>query len=832
MSGPWEDYAPAPVKSAAKKAVQPQASVAPRYKQTPQEAATIYSTTRGALEKKLAGRTPQERQKALARFDADPRMQSIRKYAGMPEVRTRQEEVRDTARRNLDSRREKSLLTNIVPKPIQDFSDSLNAGVQNFFGLGPRLDALIRGGGEENLEIAREENRQLRDRSTAGNVVGTLAGDLLGGGAVSGAIKSGGVKLAASSRPGLAKAGNYLQGLVTLNKGQLFRNTAKLVGGGAAGGAAQAAGEGSDVGTGATYGAGGALALGTVAKAVGAGRKAVRGLARPHSNNIDKALREVVSEAPEAIAARQADLVRRTGNDVPLVAALRDRDFTNVTERVLKNSPESAEIAKSEIAKSVRGFMDRMMGHVNLAGKQGQAMNTTLGDLAQLRKDASDDLMKPIENNEIDLLGLNLEGTEKQAVRDIGSRIKGMGPRIRQALRDVDARDLDVEGVSPESINQSRKLLNDWLGGKPVRATVREMDNLRRSLDAAARSSAGSNPANSMDYHNAAKSIRAFVEHEYPEYGKVVDTYAANSRMLEGFQTSAAGKRISDIEDDLLRGNLQTKEGRVGLKAGELYRLREGANKSPSSAIALSRNLAAGGNLTRQGSVAGDAAQPGLVTENLGSGPSARLADASEAEYQVLQKMMQNAGVDAASLNAPSLDDPGTIVYAALLGKAMPITQARFIMKLLENRPFKQEVAENLTKMLFSTDPAQSAKAFTVLKSQGLDRGAVVEMMRGALPITGGIMGAQGVLPPEELPPEEVIAEELPVEENPGPWEDFDAPVNTAGDIVTAVFPKASRYTPLNPGLRPPPKPQPVRLQKNSSTRRLYKARWAQALKR
>jgi len=600
------------------------------------------------------------------------------------------------------------------------------------------------------LKTVRAVNEYRMKQSPGAALAGNLVGAVNTGIGVSGGITKAGTALAATKAPAAVNAlGRTLVASQTLKKGQTAANLAKLTSGAVTGSVAQAAGEGKDMSDaalspwnlvpGAVYG------VGKVARAV---PKVIRGAHRPHSDNVGKALKEVVQEAPDAIKARQADLAARTGRDVPLVAALRDRDFTNVTERVLKNSPESAEIAKSEIAKNTRGFMDRMIGHVAKAGKASGSLDATVGDLAQLRKDSTDNLMKPIEDKPVNLFGLRskLGDLEQQVTREIGGRIKGLGPQINDTLSKISPDDLAGAGINADDFAKTQKLLAEWgLGDAPKQVTVRDMDNLRRTLSAASKSAA-SNPGNSLAYKNAADAIREFTEAAVPSYGKVVDNHAAKSRMLEGFETAAGGKTLSDIKDTKLRASLQTPEGRVGLKAGELYRLREGANKSPSSAISLARNLAAKGSLTRQGSLAKGAAQPGTVTEHLGEGAAAKLADASEAEYQVLQRMMQNAGVDAAKLDAPSLDDPGTIVYAALLGKAMPITQARFVMKLMENRPFKQETAESLARMLFSTDPADSARAFTILEKQGIAKPAATAMMKAALPtaIATGSYGQQG----------------------------------------------------------------------------------------
>src|SRR5690606_34938333 len=112
-------------------------------------------------------------------------------------------------------------------------------------------------------------------------------------------------------------------------------------------------------------------------KAAQAGARALRQATRPFSSSVPKAIREVITEAPDAVASRQAALSAQTGTNVPVVAALKDQDFRRVADKVLKRSPEATEIAKGHAGTYLRGFMDRMLGHVNRAGRQGNAQITT-----------------------------------------------------------------------------------------------------------------------------------------------------------------------------------------------------------------------------------------------------------------------------------------------------------------------------------------------------------------------------------------------------------------------------------------------------------------------
>lgn len=723
------------------------ARAAPRYKQSPQEAGQIVLNARNGLINRMRreGRTPEEQRRALVRFDADPRIQDIRQYAGMPKVVTRQEAIKQAGRRAAEKgpRTYGAALTAGISRSLFGLPERAAAGWLYYTGQAGDLNY------DETLTAVRSKTDAQMEMAPKTAFAGQVGGSLAGGGFVGGVAKRAGAKLAASSRPIVARSGNVLEGLVTMRKGQKLRNTGKVMVSGAAGGAAQAAGEGSDVGEGALYGAAAPLVIGGVIKAGGLGKKLVRQATRPFSSSTSKAMREVVSEAPEAVAARHAALSDQVGENVPVVAALNDGDFRAVAQQVVKRSPEAEAIAKGHTGQYLRTFMNRMLGHVNRAGRTGDAQITSIGELAQLRRNTADDLMHPIKDRTVDLTQLPLDDLERQVTREIGGRIKGLAPRMKDAFNDIDPNELDKLGLDASDLNAARKLMSDWGFGKPVQATVKEMDSLRRALDAAGKSSQASNPANAMAYRNAAKTIRDFVESEVPEYGQMVDTYAAQSRMMEGFETSAAGKRISDIADDQLRKNLQTPEGRVGMKAGELFRQREAVSAKPTSAIAAARNYAAEGNLTRPASLDPGAAQPGMITENLGEQAAAGLARASQGETQVLGRMLDTEKVHAMARSEDGALSPEEIAYGAFLGNALASVKARFLASLVAKLPhgFNPKVAENIAEMLYSQDPAASAKALAALNKIGFTERMVRGLMEDANAsiAAGALAGGEGV---------------------------------------------------------------------------------------
>lgn len=752
---------------------------------TSQKAMQTYTTAREALQKRIAALPPEAQAKGLRRFDSDPRMQAIRQAAGLAPLRTRKEEIRQVARDTVQESRGR----------VPDWAIALKGGVtRSLFGIPERIAAaglkLTGQAGnlsyDEALEAVRARTDEELALSTGGNIAGQVLGSLAGGGVVGNAVKKGATRLAASGTPIVAKAGNILQSLTTLKKGQKAANVAKIAVAGAAGGGAQALGEGSDVGQGALYGAAAPVALVGGAKGLQGVLKISRQATRRFSPSITKAIQEVVKESPDALAARHAQISGQVGENVPLIAALNDQDFDAVSKRLLKTSPDAVRVAKGHVGKYIRGFMDRMLQHVNNAGKLGDAQNTSIGELAQLRTDTADDIMRPIANQQIDLTQLPLDDLERQMTRQIGGRIAGLAPKINEALKDLHPDDLAGMGLDASDIANARKLMTDWGMGKPVTATVKEMDSLRRALNAAGGSSQASNPANAMAFRNAAKTIADFVSKETGGvYGQMVDTYAAHSRMMEGFETAAAGKRLTDIADDNLRNNLRTAEGRVGMKAGELFRQREAVTGRPSQAIATAKDFAAQGKLTRPASLEPGAAQPGTVTENLGDQAAAGLADASQGETQVLGRMLDTEKLQALTKNEDGALSPEEIAYGAMLSGSMAMTKARFAINVIGkaidgSKKFSPKVAENLADMLYSGDSALTQKAMNALRKVGYTDQAISKMMSNALAIgiAGGGEGAPNK-PGEQVPdplPEDLGGDQENQTEDMAPQEESDSP--------------------------------------------------------
>lgn len=645
---------------------------------------------------------------------------------------------------------------------IEDLGDAAVAGAQNFLGIGPHVQAAISHFKDDvpyddALTFWREVNDAQRNKSLTGDVVGSL----VTGGA---ALKGTGLALKGVTKVAPA-VGNFLTKTLTLQKGQKVGNTARIVASGATGGAAQAAGEGKDPVQGAVIGG---ITAPIIAGVLGAGGAAGRWVDDRLGGKIStvlsgsganeaRHLRDIVREDPEALAQRQADLSRRTRNNEPLIAATNVPDTRRVTEDLLQNSDAANEVAQRETAGYIRNMKDRMLQHVNRAGTMADgepAMTTTVNDLVMLRKHTGDELMAPVRDELVDLTQIPLSDQSREALLRVGSGHPEVGNKIRKAFGNPRM----PEGYSDIDPNNAADIGRNTTKG-PVYITVQQADDLRQDLDKAAEV-ARDHPGQERHYSNASDALGGYVRGQYAQYGKMLDTYAAHSRMIEGFKATAAGKRISDIDLPLMDANLRTDEGKIGMRAGELYRLREAAGKSSSSAIRLGRELMDRGKLTNPASIDPAAGQPGTVTENIGSRAAADLADASEAQVGAVDKMLQAQKIDVnATGDADNvLNNPETLLYAAGVasGGTMAMTKARLAARLLSWLPrgMHPQVAQNITEMLFSSDPLKTQQALELLRRAGMTENDLRSLI---VPLTSGARGGS------EASPDQPLAQPAPV---------------------------------------------------------------------
>ena len=688
-----------------------------------------------------------------------------------------------------------------VPTEAASFMDAARGSFLGTFGLGTRAvsgaESLITGRPyKESLAINQRAADILRERSLAGDVVGSVAPGM-------GVIGAGGKVLQGFAKVA-PKAANIINKAVTLEKGatispagelvttagQKLRNVGRIVAGGAIGGGVQAEAEGKDAKTGAITGA---IAAPVVMAGLRLGSDLVRKVGRKYANNVNKALQESVFENPEVIADRQRELSALTKQNVPVIAALNDGDFNRVVDNTLKISEPANEIAKTETSAQIGNFKERMVAHVKQAGQTAQRsfdrtirdrdmkpvvlgkdgrplMLPASGSIAELtrqRNDTVEQMIDPIRNNPVELTGLKVPEAQRRSILSATRGDPALEAPFRKAL----------------GSNSS-----------PATATVGELDALRQRLRSLAKTEKNGNQA--RIYADAHKSVRKLIEDAHPQYKPAMDVYAANSKMLKGFKTAAAGKRLSDVDKPDIMDDINSREGRVGMMLGELYRQRKAVGDSPSSAVRAAEEYAARGKLTRPADIADpEAIQPGSVTENMSGTSAEDLAKASEAQLRVLDRMAKAGGINVTKEDK-ALDVPSMLSYSAALatGPTFATTKASFFNHLLHGFPTRinDKVAKNMTEMLFSGDEEMTRQAMQALRKIGITdqvlRSWIVPVTSGAAAASGGPVPnpGSGVGDPNATPTMIDVGSgtEIPNPDyNPGPQSSFE---DLAGKVEMA----------------------------------------------
>jgi hypothetical protein len=792
---------------------------------SPDQARSSYRDQRRQIAERYTGA---QRTRALAAYDAHPASVELRNIAaGRPVSRdTPAMDVRNVnAPRTREERRDflRSEGRQIAAArrvserdPVAGIRGEVAGLGQGMFGVGPRIEAAVDKltgstplSYRDQVEVRRGMGESDQKADPLGALGGNIAGALVGGGAAARGVQLGGQALARA--PGvLGSAGNVLQNLagyegatrgtratIGATVGRHARNVGRMATGGAAAGALQAVGEGSDnvaqqTALGAVAGPVGGIAIRGAGKALGAAGRALSSTER----KTERALASLIEENATSLTARQRQMSRAVGREVPIVAALKPSDFREVVERVVKRNDRTSEITQGHAAGQVRDFMGLMANHVAnasrsapraardfLEGVEGAgATQTSRGTLDAYRTQVMDKAMEGIKDVDIDIS----KAADDEVIRDAISEIGRRTLSLRKEIRDVLSR------TAQDDVAEA------WgLGGAATRLTLREVDDLRRALNAAGRSAENSNPANALAYTNAAKALEDVAGDAAPGYREALEGFAANSRVIEGFEAASKGQRVDDLPSGQMRRNLESEEGRIGRTLGELFRQREAATKGLSSSITATQRLAERGNLTRpMPQVAGGAGgRAGTVTENVGPQASTRLANAAEVEDTVLNRMLDGEKLQA-RLRANQEDAISTtdLLYGAALSTALPITKVRFLARIVgagQGR-MNPKVAENIADMLFSRDAAQIRQGMNALRAVGIDEGQVRRAL-GSSMTSGAAASALGRDPVptsgisvEDRSTGEVVDVPAPDEEV---VEDFEiAPPDTAAQAVDSPY--------------------------------------------
>jgi hypothetical protein len=720
----------------------------PAKKATPEQARAAYERARQTVIQRT--QNDEQRRRALAKFDSDPRIQSIRKLAGMPTVTTRQQEVRgkakpaaikETARRTI-AQQKKDNAGSIIPESVRDVGAGLLGSANDaLFGLPARGAAAILG---IDNDLMQEYADQQGQRAPVTNFIGTLLASVpTGGGLIKGGSALAGRLAASGARPvaAVGRAAQKGQRALTLQRGQNLKNAGRLAAGGAAFGGATEAGKGRDVVEGALFGAGGSVALGAGFKAGGLLAGKASDVFRTTGANAF--IRRYTTTTREALQKRADEFRQRTGTEPTFFELLSARDRQALSKQFGRLDNEELDrgvglardrvaAAPGEVAQVVRTATrgQRRQNVRNLATAQAEARGAATPTtaearlavgaadnptrLAQIRENEGASIMRPFDDARVVGNVNDLIPTKLQQGRNPG----------------------EVEEV-PES-PEIASVIQAAAGLARIRprdegVNVREVTAMLRKLKEIAGTSR--DPAQAAAAQRAADHITEVIGSNVPRaveaLSRMNKNWAARSRQLEGMQSTKPQEQVNPLAPGGLQKSENiygTPEGAVGRASAQRRDLVDDLQRRPDVALGTVRNLADDQTMQRQ------------VAQNLGRPATDAITAAARAQSEGVQNL-------ATAIRDPDFDLAGVTsgdiatVFAGFTPGSMVQTKGRAIATLWEK--FGESISRNRSKtivdMLFSRDPAMTQRAVEALKGQGRQG---VSALKDILAMAGGGIGS------------------------------------------------------------------------------------------
>jgi hypothetical protein len=559
------------------------------------------------------------------------------------------------------------------------------------------------------METLTARNDADYDKSATGYWTGAIAG---GGGASK--LLSGGVR--AVSRAGvpiISGLANTLQRLTTLNKGQRAANAAKVVASGAGWGGASALDTNRNPVVGAVEGAVGGAVLGGSLKVAQVLSRPVRDFLR--TSSAGRILSRFTSSTADEIAAKAAAYRQATGAEPTVfeLLPLADRNKIlkqgvvgrdNIVEqtsnairaRAENLGPEMRSLAERTTAPS-RRFVERGV-ETDLTRARGGApdpadpalvgrASRSPTDMLELRDTEARAIMAPHEQTPVAADFAELLPQHPQNVN--GTIVmQDADPMVTAAIRSAVPSGFRPagQGVTAGDIADMISTLRGDLGkgGIEARTAQRAIDHLTGVLDDAA-----------PDAGVAARQM--------------TDAYAGRSRMAEGMQEGGRTRMRDDVEVGTsrraartVRNAYDTPEGAAGRTLGQANRIVGDLSGAPEDALKATIRMARG--------TSGRA-----MAQNLGPREADAImagARAQDASAQALSAASQTA----TGGNSGALDAEGLV--QALVGlhpSSFATTKAGAIRKLLDMTYVPESRARAMVEMLFSQDPALTAKAIKAI---------------------------------------------------------------------------------------------------------------------
>lgn len=736
----------APARAAPKPAARPA-----RKSSGPNQFLEQYNTIRNNL---VAQVKPEMRDRALQRFDSDPRTQKLRQLAGLAPVSTRQGEVRAVAKKTADQRyREAGERVGKNSSRIQTLIAGASKGM---FGIPQHMQAAVlsvapsaltgipKNASYSNiLETIRGRDDAAIQANLGTGIVGQIGGGIAGAGPVGGAIRAGGTRLAASGAPMLARAGNVLQELVMLRKGQRLANTAKISGMGATSGAAQAAGTGEDVGEGALFGA-------IAAPVFAGGLKVGQIVTRPFRDvlrltSADKFLRRLTTATRDQLERRAAAYRSATGAEPTLFELLPLVDRNKILKTAVVGKDNVVEATSDAIRARARNLGPEMSARARqvLQPNRDAIQAQLRTDLARARGGAlaagDDDLIENAMENSVDMRRLRQE--EARAIMapyeaaPVVRNLEDLFPAVPGPSGTRMATDPEVSAV----IRSAAGTLRARAAGAGVTAgDITDMvSTLRKDL--------AKGGIEGRTAERAINHLQDVLDNELPAAGaafrEMTDAYAARSRMLEGMKEGAQTRLRGDVHPESsnaarkITNAYDTAEGGVGRTVGQGNKILSDLGGSPEEALRATVRQSRG-STGRQ------------LAQNIGPREADEIAAAARAQDESAQALA--AASNKAQSGSGDSADAETLVQAiaGLHPSSFITTKAGAARRLLDMTYIPETRARTMIDMLFSQDPALMRRAIQAIGNE--PNGATFTKYLSTLIGQAGV-GSGGVDMPEGI---------------------------------------------------------------------------------
>lgn len=600
----------------------------------------------------------------------------------------------------------------------------------------------------------------------AGNVIGSLNTGL----GASRAIAKTGAALASKSVPVINALGKALVASQTLTKGQTAKNVAKLVAGGATGGALQAAGSGEDVKRGAIYGAIAGPASVGIAKVTGF-------LARPvidlmHLSSAKNVLRRFTDSTSDDIAKAADDYRAATGAEPTVYELLPLKDRLKIAKAVVGSSAAASERTAQLVTRRAANVGSEMASKAKkvVRPETDRIISLMQQDLAAARTGARPAVPTGAETQAATRAAQSpadlelLRGQEASAImaphdnRIIFSGVDELIPQSPQLQANGQVR---MMAIDPEVASVIRTVAGSLRLRDPAAGiTGREVSDMLTDL----RSIASNGGIEGRRAQAAINHIESTIAQRDPQMfadvQRMTAAYADRSRMLEGMTEGARGRTRESVpvtnrgQGQMTANAYDTPEGASGRALGQVNSLTRDLAGRPNEAV----------------NTVGDLAENTQFQKALGANIGAAEADALTAAAQAQGRGIHNLSSvakesKASDLEGLSLPDVARSLMA-LSPSSLPGTKFWAMSRLMEFTHLPEGKALAIVERLFSQDPKMVQQGLNLLNSKASNgRRFLIELQAS---LQGGRLGAaagQALSVPGAPRAPEDPASETPVED-------------------------------------------------------------------